>query len=201
MIYFDVSIRKNEHRTLTNFNSSLQMQGKCLQKYTARNAQVVASLLQACCNLQSSRRYQDAFASLAPAWWYQVCCKLSTDLMQVANCRLDASRELQTCMMRVANCRPDASGELKTFCKLRTADLTQVANCRLAGSWCWHGNKRQSVETWSLVIFVCLQHTCKVMKSKNINGKNVFFFTFYLRYFVLHYKKTKLSSRETIIKV
>ena len=40
----------------------------------ARNAQVAASLLQACC-LQSSSRYQDAFASLAPAWsgfWIQV---------------------------------------------------------------------------------------------------------------------------------
>ena len=44
-------------------------------------------LLQVCCKLvvtlQSSSWYQDAFASLAPAWWKEVCCKLSTGLMQV----------------------------------------------------------------------------------------------------------------------
>ena len=88
----------------------------CQNYYTARNAQVAASLLQACCNLRSSSRYQDAFASLAPAWWQQVCCKLSTDLLQVANCKLAASCERQTC------------------CKLRTTDLLQVANGRLAAS-------------------------------------------------------------------
>jgi hypothetical protein len=79
----------------------------------------------------------------------QTWCKLWTaGLMQVVNCRLDASCELQTwCklwtagLMQVVNCRLDAICELQTWCKLWTADLMQVVNCRLDASchpqtWC-----------------------------------------------------------------
>ena len=103
--------------------------------YTARNAQVAASLLQTCCKLRSSSRYQDAFASLAPAWWQQVCCKLSTGLLQAASCELQTCCKLRTAgLLQIVNCRLAANCELQACCKLWTAGLLQVANCRLAAS-------------------------------------------------------------------
>ena len=69
-------------------------------------------------------------------------------LMQVVNCGLAASCELQAwCklwtadLMQVVSCRLDASCELQAWCKLWTADMVQVVNCRLDAScelqtWC-----------------------------------------------------------------
>ena len=85
-------------------------------------------LQQACCRLAASCGHQSDIRmrshrllqlddNKSAASCQQACCKLrSTDLLQVAICRLAASCELQTC------------------CKLRTADLLQVVNCRLAAS-------------------------------------------------------------------
>ena len=50
----------------------------------AKDAQVAISLLTTCNNLLRQSRYQDPFAWLATACWRQACCKLSTDLLQVA---------------------------------------------------------------------------------------------------------------------
>jgi hypothetical protein len=90
----------------------------------------------------------------------QTRCKLWTaDLMQVVNCRLAASCELQAwCklwtadLMQVVNCGLDAICELQTWCKLWTADLMQVVNCRLDAScelqtWCklWTADLMQVV--------------------------------------------------------
>ena len=121
------------------------MQQPLATNYTARNVQVAASLLQACCKLRSSSRYQDAFASLAPglddnksaASCQQACCKLRTaDLLQIANGRLAASCKLQTC------------------CKLRTAGLLQVVEIRLT----YHIDKtiRKTQEIHELLYFIRL---------------------------------------------
>jgi hypothetical protein len=86
----------------------------------------------------------------------QTWCKLWTaDLMQVVNCRLDEIRE---------PCRLDASCELQIWWNLWTADLMQVVNCRLDAScelqtWCklWTADLMQVVKIpsawWSLCIY------------------------------------------------
>ena len=79
-----------------------------------RKLQQVCCRLAATCDHQADIRMRSH--RLLRAWWQQVCWKLSTGLLQVANCRLAASCELQTC------------------CKLWTADLLQVVNCRLAAN-------------------------------------------------------------------
>ena len=96
----------------------------------------------------------------------QACCKLrTTDLLQVANCRLAASCELQTCcklrtadLVQIVNCRLAANCELQACCKLRTADLQQVLNCRLAASCQLHikQNHLKTQEINTLFYFISL---------------------------------------------
>ena len=85
-------------------------------------------LQQACCRLAASCGHQADIRmcshrllrlddNKSAASCHQACCKLRTaGLLQIANCRLAASCELQTC------------------CKLRTADLLQVVAIVLAAN-------------------------------------------------------------------
>ena len=87
-----------------------------------RKLQQVCCRLAATCDHQAdirmrSHRLLRLDDNKSAASCQQACCKLRTaDLLQVVNCRLAASCELQTC------------------CKLRTAGLLQVVNCRLAAN-------------------------------------------------------------------
>ena len=92
-------------------------------------------LQQVCCRLVtllSSSRYQDAFASLAPASWKQVCCKLSTGLMQDDNWDF-----LSPSLMQVAPSLQISSWNKSYFHRLAASWWIQQTCCnfwQLAGS-------------------------------------------------------------------
>jgi hypothetical protein len=151
-----------------------------------RKLQQVCCRLDATCDHQADIRMRshrllrlDNIKSVASC--QQTCCKLWTaGLMQVVNCRLDASCELQAwCnlwtadLVQVVNCRLDASCELQTWCKLWTADLMQVVNCRLDAScelqawWnLWTADLMQVVNC-RLDASCELQTWCKLSKGTN----------------------------------
>ena len=72
-------------QNIAKWNCMYTKRDTSMQKSSITAAEGVSHSQQVCCRLvswQSSSRYQDTLSPLAPDWW-QVCCKLSTGLLQV----------------------------------------------------------------------------------------------------------------------
>ena len=108
--------------------------------YTAKNAQVATSLLTSCKSLivTTSR-----FAWLATTCWRQVCCKMSTDLLQV-----DCQNLLSASLLQVS-----------TSCNKSANDLLQLNEIDNFVATCWQvHNKPVRLTTYNksvVLLTVC----------------------------------------------
>ena len=111
-IYSDVNKTKVIDRCLSGLDAKSRERMWPQKRIQPKPHKLIQSLFYTdlATDLLSTSRYQDAFARLATACWRQVCCKLSTDLLQV-----DCQNLLFTGLLQVVStsCNKSANDKLQ----------------------------------------------------------------------------------------